>query len=154
LADEYQARVTRRKAGECGALLDGNLKTGQRQPSAEALLPRLEPGKLVIQLKLDYTKVISRIAGRRLCPGCSALADLAVAPLKKLGKCDRRREALKRREDDRENVMWDGLETCGGPPRRVLNYLVLSGRQSCGVDRSDWSPEPHTGRMSGCMVLE
>jgi adenylate kinase len=117
-------------------------------------LPRLKRVKLVIQLKLDYTKVIARIAGRRRCPGCIALDDLAVSPLKELGKCDGHREALMRREDDWGNVVWDGLETCGRPPRRVFNYFTPSGLPSRGVDRSGWSSESRTGRMSGCMVLE
>jgi hypothetical protein len=117
-------------------------------------LPRLEPGKLVIQLKLDYTKVISRIAGRERCSSYSVLDDPAVPPLSEPGICDRRTAALVWREDDLKNVVWDGLETCGRPPRRVLNYLALSGRPSCGVDRNGWSPERLNGRMSGCMVLE
>ena len=116
--------------------------------------PRLETGKLVIQLKLDYTEVISRIAGRERCSCYSVLDDPAVSLLIEVGKCDGRMEAPVRRKDDRENAVWDGLETCGRLPRRVLNYLALSGRSSCEVDRSGWSSEPRTGRMSGCMVLE
>jgi adenylate kinase family enzyme len=126
----------------------------RRFSCSEVMRPRLESGKLVIQLKLDYTEVISRIAGRERCSCYSVLDDPAVSLLIEVGKCDRRMEAPVRRKDDRENAVWDGLETCGRPPRRALNYFALSDRPSCGVDRNGWSPKRLSGRMSGCMVLE
>ena len=118
------------------------------------MLPRVKPGNLVFQLKVDYTEVISRIAGRGPCPGCSALDDLAATPLKELGNRDRHREALVAREDDREKAVWEGLATFRRSLRRVLNCLASSGRPVCELDGSDLSSEPLSGRMSGCMVLE
>jgi len=47
-----------------------------------------------------------------------------------------------RRKDDRENAVWDGLETCGRLPRRVLNYLALSA-----VRAAEWieMADPRSG---------
>jgi len=83
----------------------------------------MELGKLVIQLKLDYTGVISGfwVAGGALAAAPSAIWLL---PRKNPGNCDRHREALVRREDDRANVVRDGFETCGRSPRRVLKRFA------------------------------
>lgn len=118
------------------------------------MLSRVKPGKLVIQLKVDYTEVIGGIVGRGPCPGCSALDDLAATPLKELGNRDRHREALVAREDDREKAVWEGLGTCRRSLCRVLNCFASSGRPVCEFDGNDLSSEPLSGRMSGCMVLE
>ena len=59
-----------------------------------------------------------------------------------------------RREDDRANVVWDGFETCGRSPRRVLKRFASWGRPICEVEGSDSSSELLTGGISGCMVLE
>ena len=85
MADEHQARVARGLASERGARLDGYLRTRGQRPAPEVLLPLMELGKLVIQLKLDYTGVISGILGRWRRPCCSALGDLAAPPGRILG---------------------------------------------------------------------
>jgi|SRR5208283_212300 len=78
VVDEHQAGVIHGYVRAGRSLRTGDLRAVGRRLSVEA--PRLGFSRLVIQLGVDYNKVISRIAGRRQHPRCSALDDLAATP--------------------------------------------------------------------------
>ncbi len=87
---------------EGGFLLDGFPRTvGQ----AEALEKLLKSQKLKLDAVLSYElpleKIVSRLSGRRTCPGCKAVFHIEARPPKVAGICDHCGGELYQREDDR-----------------------------------------------------
>jgi adenylate kinase len=136
-----------------GAILDGYPRTVEQARSLDALLLRLKLDELVIHLKVDYTKVIVRIAGRRQCTRCGTLYNLVANPPKEPGICDRDGQPLVVRDDDRESVVRERLETYEKQTRPVLEFLAASGRKIREVDGSDASPAEVLERIREYMVL-
>jgi adenylate kinase len=136
-----------------GAILDGYPRTVEQARSLETMLRRLGMSQLVIHLKVDYTKVIVRIAGRRQCARCGLLYNLVANPPKEPGICDRDGEPLVIRDDDRESVVRERLETYERQTRPVLEFLAASGGNVCEVEGSDASPAEVLERIRECMVL-
>lgn len=141
-------------AGDCGpgAILDGYPRTVPQAEHLEAFLKRLGCLHLVIHLKVDYTKVIARIAGRRQCVRCGALYNLAANPPKSPGVCDLDGAPLMTREDDRESVVRERLETYERLTRPVLEFFARSQAAFCEVDGSDAGPEQVFERIRACLV--
>jgi len=137
-----------------GAILDGYPRTVEQVHSLDALLKMLGWGELVIHLKVDYTKVIVRIAGRRQCVRCGTLYNLVANPPKEPGICDRDGQPLVVRDDDQESVVRERLETYERQTRPVLEFLAASGRKICEVDGNDASPAEVLNRIREQMVLE
>ena len=65
---------------------------------------------MVIHLVVDYNVIISRMAGRRVCPKCGTLYNAISQPPKVEGICDLDGAALVVREDDREEVVRERLD--------------------------------------------
>lgn len=87
---------------EGGFLLDGFPRTVAQ---AEALEKLLAGEKLKLDAVLSYDlpleKVVSRLGGRRTCPGCKAVFHIEARPPKVEGICDHCGGNLYQREDDR-----------------------------------------------------
>jgi adenylate kinase len=139
---------------QAGAILDGYPRTLAQASDLEGLLGRLGCLHLVIHLKVDYTKIIVRIAGRRQCVRCGALYNLAANPPKAPGICDRDGEPLAIREDDRESVVRERLETYGRLTRPVLDFFAQSGGPYCEVDGGDAAPEQVFERIRACLETQ
>jgi adenylate kinase len=136
-----------------GAILDGYPRTIEQARSLDGVLSRLGMSQLVIHLKVDYTKVIVRIAGRRQCARCGLLYNLVANPPKEPGICDRDGEPLVIRDDDRESVVRERLETYERQTSPVLDFLAASGAKLCEVEGNDASPAEILQRIRDCMVL-
>lgn len=136
-----------------GVILDGYPRTVAQAECLAALLETLRMSQLVIHLKVDYTKVIVRIAGRRQCTRCGTLYNLVANPPKEPGICDRDGQSLVIRDDDRENVVRERLETYEKQTRPVLDFLAASGSRICEVNGSDASPAEVLARIRDFMVL-
>jgi len=137
-----------------GAILDGYPRTVDQARSLWAVLQRSGMSQLVIHLKVDYNKVIVRIAGRRQCPQCGLLYNLVANPPKEAGICDRDGQALAIRDDDRESVVRERLETYERQTRPVLEFLTASGWNICEVEGDDASPSEILVRIQDCMVSQ
>jgi adenylate kinase len=146
----------RLKEPDCrgGAILDGYPRTVEQARSLASVLRQLGMGELVIHLKVDYTKVIVRIAGRRQCASCGLLYNLVANPPKVAGICDRDGQPLVIRDDDRESVVRERLETYERQTRPVLEFLAASGVNVCEVEGGDASPAEILERIRGCMDLQ
>jgi adenylate kinase len=87
---------------EGGFLLDGFPRTVAQ---AEALDKLLTGQHLKLDAVLSYDlpleKVVSRLSGRRTCPGCKAVFHIEARPPKVAGVCDHCGGKLYQREDDR-----------------------------------------------------
>jgi adenylate kinase len=137
-----------------GAILDGYPRTVEQARSLGAVLQRFGMSQLVIHLKVDYNKVIVRIAGRRQCPQCGLLYNLVANPPNEAGICDRDGQPLMIRDDDRESVVRERLETYERQTRPVLEFLTASGWNVCEVEGSDASPAEILERIRDCMVSQ
>lgn len=147
LVDERIARP------DCSAgfILDGYPRT---IPQAMVLGGRLaECGfeTVVIHLKVDYTVIIKRIAGRRQCPVCGTLYSLTSNPPKIENVCDHDGAALVIREDDQEDVIRERLEAYDRQTRPLLEYFAGAGHPLKEVDAGLEGPDAILARISGLL---
>jgi adenylate kinase len=124
-----------------GFVLDGYPRT---IPQAEHLCKWLESrgiGELVIHLLVDYNIIIARLTGRRQCPRCGTLYNIASKPPRVDSLCDLDGESLVVREDDREEVIRERLDAYDRQTRPVLEFFRGTGTRVLEVDASNDPPE-------------
>ncbi len=136
-----------------GFILDGYPRTLPQAAELERLLGERGYRELVIHLKVDYTKVIARIAGRRVCPVCGTLYSLTSNPPRQPDVCDRDGARLVVRDDDRESVIRERLEAYERLTRPLLDYYAGKGAVLFEVDGSDGTPEEIFDRIRGLLRL-
>jgi adenylate kinase len=145
VSDEVVNRMVEKRLSEPdaadGFVLDGYPRT---QAQAEHLAGWLDGRgirELVIYLAVDYNIVIARLTGRRQCPRCGTLYNLATKPPRVDEVCDLDGEKLVIRDDDRAEVIRERLDAYERQTRPVLDYLISAGRRVIEVDASKDSPE-------------
>ncbi len=124
-----------------GFILDGYPRT---IPQAQFLGDWLDGrgiAEVVIHLAVDYNSIIDRLTGRRQCPRCGTLYNMASRPPKCDGLCDLDGERLAIRDDDREEVIRKRLNEYERQTRPVLEYYRCAGRRLLEVDASSDPPE-------------
>jgi len=124
-----------------GFILDGYPRTLHQAESMTALLDRLGIAPLVIHLVVDYTVIIARISGRRQCPVCGTLFNATSKPPKVDGVCDLDGSALVIREDDRESVVRERLDSYEKNTRPLLDFFRRAGRRMVEIDASELKPD-------------
>ncbi len=97
--------------------------------------------EVVIYLVIDYNIIISRLTGRRQCPRCGTLYNLAFQPPRVDMLCDLDGEPLVVRNDDREDVIRERLEAYERQTRPVLDYCREAGRRVVEVDAGNDPPD-------------
>jgi len=104
-----------------GFILDGYPRTVAQ---AEWLVGKLAADgvqTMVVHLEVDYNVIIARISGRRQCPVCGTLYNLASNASKVA--CDLDGARLEIREDDREDVVRERLRAYERQTAPVLAFL-------------------------------
>lgn len=124
-----------------GFILDGYPRTVAQGEHLNQWLDRRGIGEMVIHLKVDYNSIIARLTGRRVCPRCGTLYNLATQPPKVDELCDLEGERLMIRDDDREEVIRRRLEAYDRQTRPVLQYYRDAGTRLVEVDASSDPPE-------------
>ncbi len=124
-----------------GFILDGYPRTLVQAEVLTKLLQARKFPQVVVHLKVDYNKVIARLAGRRECPVCGTLYSLSSNPPKMAGICDRDGAALVTRDDDNALVVRQRLEEYESQTKPLLEYFSTSGVPSFEVDGSDGPPD-------------
>jgi adenylate kinase len=132
-----------------GLILDGYPRTVRQAQVLDGTLKGRGYRPVVIHLKVDYTKIINRIAGRRQCAVCGTLYSLTSNPPQREDTCDRDGSALVIRDDDREAVIRERLEGYERETRPVLEYFAGNGQAVHEVDGSEGTPEEILGRIRG-----
>jgi adenylate kinase len=130
-----------RSDAAAGFVLDGYPRT---IPQAEHLFKWLAGRgirEVVIHLAVDYNNIIARLTGRRQCPRCGTLYNIASQPPRVDNLCDLDGEPLVVREDDREEVIRERLQAYEQQTRPVLDFFGASGERVIEVDASDDPPE-------------
>jgi adenylate kinase len=130
-----------------GFILDGYPRTLRQAESMTALLDRLGIAPLVIHLVVDYTVIIARISGRRQCPVCGNLYNDTSKPPKVAGVCDLDGNSLVIREDDRESVVRERLDSYEKNTRPLLEFFRRSGRRMVEIDASSLKPDDVFGKV-------
>jgi len=137
-----------------GFILDGYPRTLPQAAELERLLAGRGYRHLVIHLKVDYTKVIARIAGRRVCPVCGTLYSLTSNPPRQPEVCDLDGARLVIRDDDRESVIRERLEAYERLTRPLLDYYRRRSPNLYEIDGSDGSPEEIFDRIRSLLKLQ
>jgi len=81
------------------------------------------------------------LTGRRQCPRCGTLYNIASHPPQVDGLCDLDGEPLVVRDDDSEAVIRERLDAYDSQTRPVLDFFRGAGRRVIEVDASNDPPE-------------
>jgi len=138
--------------GANGFVLDGYPRT---LAQAEHLIEWLDGRgirEVVIHLAVDYNIIISRLTGRRECPQCGTLYNIAYHPPKVDELCDLDGTKLAVRDDDREPVIRERLDAYERQTRPVLDYYRSAGRRVLNVDASSDPPDVVFEKI--CLAME
>ena len=92
---------------ENGFILDGFPRT---VPQAEALERMGISIDRVVSIEVSDERIVQRMSGRRVCPGCGATYHTVYGPSEQEGICDGCGEPLVIRADDAEEVVVKRLE--------------------------------------------
>lgn len=123
-----------------GFILDGYPRTLEQGKALAGMLEEqgLEP--LVIHLKVDYNRIVSRLTARRSCPQCGAVYNVISKPPKTDGVCDEDGAGLILRGDDCETVIRQRIEAYEAQTLPLVEYFRQLASKFYTVDGNDGSP--------------
>ena len=132
----YGIVACRLREADCrrGFVLDGFPRTAAQAGWLDAFLEKEVFDKsekcppVVIQLLVDYTQLLQRLAGRRSCPTCGRLYNIHSQPPLVDELCDVDGSKLVIRDDDREEVISGRLAAYETQTRRVADYYRAQRR--------------------------
>ena len=119
-----------------GFILDGFPRTQKQAAWLDAFLKFefFESGKwaawlpIVIRMEVDYNKLLLRITGRRTCPTCGSIYNVHSKPPLVDEICDKDDTKLVIRDDDRDEVIRERLDTYEHQTKPVAEYYEKLGR--------------------------
>jgi adenylate kinase len=88
---------------------------------------------IVLRIQVDYNKLLLRITGRRTCPVDGTIYNIYSNPPRVDETCDKDGAKLVTRDDDREEVIRERLETYERQTKPVADHYQQLGRV-VGVD--------------------
>lgn len=124
-----------------GFILDGYPRTPEQAAELLRVLTDSDMTEVVIHLVVDYNVIISRMAGRRVCPKCGTLYNAISNRPAKEGVCDLDGTALVVRDDDRPEVVRARLDEYEALTRPVIESFRQAGVQLFEVNASDQGPQ-------------
>ena len=137
-------RLTRDDTTHRGFILDGFPRTvGQ----AEALMDMLAPRSLdvVLNLHVDTSEVLVRLASRRVCADCGANYSVADNPTRIPGICDVCGGEVVQRDDDTEEAIRRRLELYEAETAPLIEWF--SARGLLAHIHGSGSPDEVTARL-------
>ena len=81
----------------------------------------------VIYLEVDFSKLIERVTGRRICRNCKSVYHTVFSPSKVEGVCDKCGGELYQRPDDTEESLKQRLEAYNEETMPVIKYFEKLG---------------------------
>jgi adenylate kinase len=145
VADEVVDRMVeeRLKQPDCeaGFILDGHPRTRQQAEFLTGWMDKRSIHEVVIHLVVDYNIIISRLTGRRQCPRCGTLYNIGSNPPKVDNVCDLDGVTLAVRDDDRESVIRERLETYERQTQPLIEFFRENGRRLLEVNAGVDAPE-------------
>ncbi len=124
-----------------GCILDGYPRTPEQATELMGFLEGTEMTEVVIHLVVDYNVIISRMAGRRVCPQCGTLYNAISNRPAKEGLCDLDGAGLMVRDDDRADVVRARLDEYEALTRPVIESFRKAGVKLFQVNASDQGPQ-------------
>jgi adenylate kinase len=124
-----------------GCILDGYPRTPEQATELIRSLQGTEMTEVVIHLVVDYNVIISRMAGRRVCPQCGTLYNAIPNRPVSEGVCDLDGAELVVREDDRPEVVRARLDEYEALTRPVIESFRRAGVPLFEVSASDRGPQ-------------
>jgi len=132
----YGVVADRLRQADCrrGFVLDGFPRTAAQAGWLDAFLEKEFFDKsgmcppVVIQLVVDYTQLLLRLTGRRLCPTCGRLYNIHFQPPRVDELCDVDGSKLTVRNDDRREVISERLAAYENQTRPVVEYFKARHR--------------------------
>jgi adenylate kinase len=106
-----------------GFILDGfprNLAQAER-------LESVTPLDAVIAFEIPTPELVARLSGRRVCPRCQTVYNLASNPPKSDGRCDKDGTELVQRPDDRPGAVRTRLEVYAAQTEPLLEHYTHRG---------------------------
>ena len=135
-----------------GFVLDGYPRTLAQAQHLNGWLDSRGVREVVIHLAVDYNIIIARLTGRRQCPRCGTLYNMASQPPGRDSLCDKDGAALVVRDDDQEPVIRERLDAYERQTRPVLEYYRSAHRRLVKVEAGDDPPEAVFRRI--CQALD
>jgi adenylate kinase len=123
-----------------GFVLDGYPRTLTQAEHLCGWLDGRGIREVVIHLAVDYNIIIARLSGRRECPLCGTLYNVAFQPPKVDELCDLDGTKLVVRDDDHESIIRERLDAYEEQTRPVLEMYRRAGRRLIEVDGSNDPP--------------
>ena len=109
---------------ENGFILDGFPRT---VPQAEALTAMGVDIDVVLNIEVADERIVTRMSGRRTCPGCGATYHIVYKPSEKGDMCDKCGAELTIRKDDDPAVVLSRLETYHDETEPLKDYYEKLG---------------------------
>ncbi len=122
------AERLKQKDCENGFILDGFPRTIPQAEGLDAILR--DSGRTlnrVLSVQVPRRVIIERLAGRRTCRSCGALAHVVFNPPKQDGVCDSCGGKLEQRNDDREETIANRLEVYEKQTAPLVKYYRQRG---------------------------
>ncbi len=111
-----------------GFILDGFPRTVVQARSLESLSKELGYNiDAIINLDVDFDKLIKRLSGRRVCRECGATYNLEFKPSKVDGICDICGGELYQRIDESEEAVKIRSQTYMRQTRPLIDYYTMKG---------------------------
>ena len=108
---------------ENGYILDGYPRTINQADALDEILENLgKPLDVVLNIEVPDEELVTRLSGRRICSNCGANYHLKFSPPSKDGICDVCGGELYQRDDDKEEVIKQRLETYNNQTAPLINY--------------------------------
>lgn len=130
-----------------GFVLDGYPRTCSQARFLGRWLAERHLETVVVHLVVDYNKIVARLTGRRQCPVCGTLYNLASNPRAASGVCEVDGAGLVLREDDQEEVIRRRLEAYENETRPLLRFYSENGGRLYEVNGGDDPPDVIAGRI-------
>lgn len=112
-----------------GFILDGYPRNVFQAESLENICKELNIRiDSVINIDVDFDKLIERLSGRRICRNCGTTYNLKFKPSKVDGVCDRCGGELYQRSDEDENTVKTRLQTYLDQTQPLINYYGTNGK--------------------------
>ena len=106
-----------------GYVLDGFPRTiPQAEVLKDALAKRGEKLDYAINIEVPDDAIVTRMSGRRSCPGCNAVYHIIYNPPGKEGVCDVCGEALVTRKDDEADTVRNRLKVYHDQTAPLIDY--------------------------------
>jgi adenylate kinase len=111
-----------------GFILDGFPRTIPQAKALDKLLPELGIAlHAVIDIEVDYEKIVARLTNRRLCPSCGMDYNLLNNPPNPHGSCKKCGAKVIQRDDDKESTIRNRLEVYEKQTRPLKNFYREKG---------------------------